>query len=40
MAVIRCSRCGESFEDDVLCCPHCGTALIPQLSKAQLRIAN
>lgn len=40
MAVIRCGQCGESFEDDVLCCPACGTAQIPQLSKAQLRAAN
>jgi hypothetical protein len=38
MTLIACSQCGQQFEDDVLCCPHCGTAQIPQLSKAQLRM--
>jgi hypothetical protein len=38
MTLILCSQCGQQFEDDVLCCPHCGTAQIPQLSKAQLRM--
>src|SRR5262245_21762936 len=40
MALITCfnSTCGKQFEDDVLCCPHCGTAQIPQLSKAELRM--
>jgi hypothetical protein len=40
MAAIRCAQCGQEFEDDVLCCPHCGAAQIPQLSKAQLRVQN
>lgn len=39
MAVIVCSQCGKEFEDDVLCCPHCGTAQIPQMSKAEQRLA-
>jgi len=38
MAVITCSQCGQLFEDDILCCPHCGTAQIPQLSKGELRM--
>src|SRR5262249_56415292 len=38
MALITCATCGQQFEDDVLCCPHCGTAQIPQLSKAELRM--
>jgi hypothetical protein len=40
MTVIACSQCGKEFEDDVLCCPHCGAAQIPQLSKAQLRLEH
>jgi hypothetical protein len=40
MAVITCPQCGKEFEDDVLLCPHCGTAQIPQLSKADLREQN
>jgi len=38
MALITCSQCGQQFEDDVLCCPHCGTAQIPQFSKGELRM--
>jgi hypothetical protein len=38
MATIACSQCGKEFDDGVLCCPHCGAAQIPQLSKAQLRL--
>ncbi len=38
MTLIVCPQCNVEFEDDVLCCPHCGTAQIPQLSKAQLRL--
>ena len=38
MALITCSQCGQPFEDDVLCCPHCGTAQIPQFSKGELRM--
>ncbi len=38
MALISCSQCGQPFEDDILCCPHCGTAQIPQLSKGELRM--
>ena len=38
MAVITCPQCGKEFEDDVLLCPHCGTAQIPQLSNAELRV--
>src|SRR5438874_12321678 len=38
MTLILCSQCGQQFEDDVLCCPHCGTAQIPQLSKGELRM--
>ncbi len=40
MATIVCPECGKEFEDEILCCPHCGTAQIPQMSKAQLRVAN
>ena len=38
MGVIACPQCAKEFEDDILCCPHCGAAQIPQLSKAQLRL--
>lgn len=38
MAVIECSACFKRFEDDVLCCPHCGTAQIPQLTLAEKRL--
>jgi hypothetical protein len=40
MPLITCSQCGKDFEDEILCCPHCGAAQIPQLSKAELRLAN
>src|SRR5262245_49192799 len=40
MALTACVQCGKEFEDDVLCCPHCGAAQIPQLSKAELRLAH
>src|SRR5262249_9029137 len=40
MALVKCSACEREFEDDVLCCPHCGTAQIPQLTKAELRQQN
>ena len=40
MALVKCSTCEKEFEDDVLCCPHCGTAQIPQLTKAELRQQN
>src|SRR5262249_7578150 len=40
MALVKCSTCEREFEDDVLCCPHCGTAQIPQLTKAELRQQN
>lgn len=38
MPTITCSQCGMEYEDDVLLCPHCGTAQIPQLSKAEVRM--
>ncbi len=38
MTTIACLQCGTEFEDELLCCPHCGEAQIPQLSKAQLRL--
>lgn len=38
MPLIACNQCRKEFEDDVLCCPHCGAAQIPQFSKAELRI--
>jgi hypothetical protein len=40
MPSIACSRCQREFDDELLCCPHCGTAQIPQLSKAELRLLN
>jgi hypothetical protein len=40
MPLIACSQCGVEFEDEILCCPHCGAAQIPQLSKAELRVAR
>jgi hypothetical protein len=38
MGLISCPQCNQEFEDDVLCCPHCGAAQIPQMTKAQLRL--
>jgi hypothetical protein len=38
MGVVVCHQCGKDFEDELLCCPHCGEAQIPQMSKAQLRL--
>jgi hypothetical protein len=38
MAVIPCPQCYKEYEEEDLFCPHCGTASIPQMSKAQLRL--
>jgi hypothetical protein len=38
MGVIKCAHCGQDFDDQELLCPHCGTAQIPQMSKAELRM--
>jgi hypothetical protein len=38
MPNVTCQNCAKEFEDELLCCPHCGEAQIPQLSKAQLRL--
>src|SRR5689334_1759797 len=40
MGLVTCLHCGQEFEEGVLCCPHCGTAQIPQLSKAELRLEH
>jgi hypothetical protein len=38
MPTATCQNCAKEFDDELLCCPHCGEAQIPQLSKAQLRL--
>ena len=38
MTLIACPQCSKQYEEEDLFCPHCGTASIPQLSKAQLRL--
>src|SRR2546421_19683 len=40
MGVVVCPQCCKEFDDELLCCPHCGEAQIPQLSRAQLRLAQ
>jgi hypothetical protein len=40
MALIRCEQCGQEYEEDLFLCPHCGSAQIPQMSKADLRMEN
>src|SRR5438067_12217171 len=40
MPTVTCQNCAKDFEDELLCCPHCGEAQIPQLSRAQLRLAQ
>jgi hypothetical protein len=38
MPLTTCGQCWQSFDDQELLCPYCGTAVIPQLSKAELRL--
>ena len=40
MPAISCPHCSESVEEDDLLCNHCGKALIPQYTGAQLRVLN
>jgi hypothetical protein len=40
MASTFCQQCGKIIEDEGFLCPHCGTAVIPQYTGAQLRMLN
>ena len=36
MPTITCEVCQQEYDDEQLCCPHCGAAQIPQASKFDL----
>src|SRR5262245_19813185 len=40
MASISCPHCSQPVEEDNLLCNHCGKALIPQYTSAQLQVLN